>query len=132
MSLEIFITLTIIIGVGLLVTLILYLAYHTDPKIKPTENLKLVKINVRKTKVFYYFVGIYSKSEYILKLKKNYLLKDFIPKEFLIEKSPKTFYYNYLKTSLQEEKTYSVTFGEFDFDGFKKDNFYILSTKELK
>ena len=92
-------------------------------------NVKVVllKKKERKSEIIYLFKNFNTRKEYIIRLKKGYLNKDYIPNEFLIEDSPKKEYYEYLKEILQENRTYIIMFGVINDNNQKK---YLLSAKQ--
>lgn len=92
-----------------------------------TKECKLIKKNINRRKVIYLFCDKDNETKYILKLKKRYLQKDYIPEEFLIENFPKKLYYNHLKSSLIINKHYIVNFGT---TGTKQS--YVLSAREIE
>lgn len=129
------ITLIISILFGVFVPLIgfcAYVCFYQWKHLSPDEwdiQATLLKKRQRKSDVIYLFKNINTCKECIIKLKKIYLNKLFIPNEFLIEKSPKKEYYKYLKETLQENETYFITFGDIGVENKPKK--ILLSAKEI-
>lgn len=86
----------------------------------------LLKKSKRKSKTLYVLKDLEEKTEFIISLNKSYLSQEYIPNEFLIERSPKKVYYKYLKEMLKEDETYVITFAVID-----KENKFLLAAEQL-
>lgn len=100
--------------VGCIIFAIFKFNYGIDEDYKDVfnKNLKLIKYKVKKNKIDCCFLDIEEGKKFILHIRRFLLRKDFIPEEFAIESNPRTFYYNYIKSELENEKEYEVTFYE--------------------
>lgn len=85
---------------------------ETYKSITYNKNLKLIKYKVKNNKVDCCFFDVVTSEKYIIHIRRFLLRKDFIPEELAIESNPRTFYYNYITSKLENEKEYEVTFYE--------------------
>ena len=116
----------VFLGIYLIFGVVVYLVggkYAICKKIK--RNLKLIKIKVKTNKIDCLFLDIDNEKEYIIHIRRFLLRKKYIPKKFAIESTPRTNYYNHIKSELKVGKEYNVTFYRSNID----ENFILLLEK---
>lgn len=109
--------------VGSIIYLICTYKYAMDFEFK--GNLKLLKFKVKKNKIDCCFLDVEAEEKYVIHIRRFLLRKKYIPKEFAIENSPRTYYYNHIKSILEIEKEYFVI--GYNTESEKK---YMLSLEE--
>lgn len=113
MDLAIFLITCGLIIVSIIIFAFCLFNYGIDDKeIYTNKNLKLIKYKVKNNKVDCCFFDVVTSEKYIIHIRRFLLRKDFIPEELAIESNPRTFYYNYITSKLENEKEYEVTFYE--------------------
>lgn len=113
MDLAIFLITCGLITVSIIIFAFCLFNYGIDDKeIYTNKNLKLIKYKVKNNKVDCCFFDVVTSEKYIIHIRRFLLRKDFIPEELAIESNPRTFYYNYITSKLENEKEYEVTFYE--------------------
>lgn len=113
MDLAIFLITCGLIIVSIIIFTFCLFNYGIDDKeIYTNKNLKLIKYKVKNNKVDCCFFDVVTSEKYIIHIRRFLLRKDFIPEELAIESNPRTFYYNYITSKLENEKEYEVTFYE--------------------
>lgn len=113
MDLAIFLITCGLIIVSIIIFAFCLFNYGIDDKeIYTNKNLKLIKYKVKNNKVDCCFFDVVTSEKYIIHIRRFLLRKDFIPEELDIESNPRTFYYNYITSKLENEKEYEVTFYE--------------------
>lgn len=111
MDLTIFLITFGLMIVSCIIFAICLLNYGIDDEIVyNNKNLKLIKYKVKNNKVDCYFFDVVTSKKYIIHIRRFLLRKKIIPEEFAIESNPRTFYYNYITSKLENEKEYEVTF----------------------